>query len=114
MFSMFSAVSGHFTRSLVFGALLPILLFVALAAPVVVFLGGGALELTPVELWSDKMTFLSIIVVALTGLMYSLNMPLIRLYEGYPWRRTAFGRRREHNYRERMEKMLALQSRLLA
>jgi hypothetical protein len=114
MFSMFSAVSGHFTRSLVFGAFLPILLFVAAASPVVVFLAGGGLDLTPVELWSDKTTILSIIVVALTGLIYSLNTPLIRFYEGYPWGRTAFGRRRKRKYRERIEKMLALQSRLLA
>jgi len=115
MFSMFSAVSGHFTRALVFGAFLPILLFVAAASPIVVFLSsGGDLDLTPVELWSDKTTILSIIVVTLTGLIYSLNTPIIRFYEGYPWRRSAFGRRRERKYRERLEDALALQSRLLA
>lgn len=114
MFSMFSAVSGHFTRGLVFGAFLPILLFVAGASPIVVFLAGdGRIDLTPVELWSDKTTILSIIVVTLTGVIYSLNNPLIRLYEGYPWRRSAFGRRRERKYREMLEHALALQARLV-
>lgn len=115
MFSMFSAVSGHFTRGLVFGAFLPILLFVAAASPIVVFLAGtGNVDLTPVELWSDKTTILSIIVVTLTGLIYSLNNPLIRFYEGYPWRRSAFGRRRERTYREQLAKAKALQTRLTA
>jgi hypothetical protein len=114
MFSMFSAVSGHFTRGLVFGAFLPILMFVAAASPIVVFLAGGEVDFTPVELWSDKTTILSIIVVTLTGLIYSLNNPIIRFYEGYPWRRSAFGRRRERKYREALTKALALQARLLA
>jgi hypothetical protein len=44
---------------------------------------------------------LTFIVVVLTGLLYHLNIPLLQLYEGYPWLETFPGRR--DRYRRQFE-----------
>ena len=116
MLSMFSAVSGHFTRGLVLGTLLPVLLFVAAAVPTwLLFTGGaGTLAAGSVAFMTDHAAALGVFVVAATGALYNLNTPIIRFYEGYPWSRTAYGRRRTDRHKRRLAQAVGLQKALIA
>lgn len=115
MFGMFSAVSGQFTKGLVLGTLLPVLLFLTAAVPLLLlYSGGDVAELGSLELLGEKTTLLSIVVIAVTGLLYNLNTPLIRFYEGYPWKETRVGRWRVDRHRGRLEEAQRLQQALIA
>src|SRR5665213_1124290 len=95
MTSLLSSVSGQFTKSLILGTFLPVAVFVVLGL-------AFGLPLLPPD-WPvleqfkalDKQwltiaaSFLSVLI---TGLLYNLNIPIIRFYEGYPWKRSFFGR----------------------
>jgi hypothetical protein len=105
MSSIFSAISGHLTRSLVLGTLLPVIMFVVAAVtlfspmvptrpPLLTPLYTLEKEWAP---WAVVLTTL-----AITGLLYNLNTPLIRLYEGYVWKDTMLGRWRTRRYRMRV------------
>lgn len=52
-------------------------------------------------------TFLTII---MTGLLYNLNIPIIRLYEGYPWRNSFVGRWLTRYYQSQLHADAALRS----
>lgn len=116
MFSMFSAVSGHFTRGLVLGTVLPVLLFTASMVPVTLLFspGGAAGGARAWELITGQATMLSILVVAASGLLYNLNTPIIRFYEGYPWHRSRLGRRRINAHKLRLRNAFELQESLIA
>ena len=116
MLSMFSAVSGHFTKGLVLGTLLPVLLFVAAAVPTwLLFTGGaGTLAAGSVAFMTDHAAALGVFVVAATGALYNLNTPIIRFYECYPWSRTAYGRRRTDRHKRRLAQAVGLQKALIA
>jgi hypothetical protein len=94
MLTLLSTVSGYFSRSLILGAFLPTIIFVALF----VLLGYPLfppkfslfLRLSLLETeW--KLLSLTFVTTVFSGLLYNLNNPLIRLYEGYPWKKTWFG-----------------------
>lgn len=46
---------------------------------------------------------LSFATIVLTGLLYNLNIPLIRLYEGYPWRDSWLGEKRTGMHKSRFD-----------
>ena len=87
MTSLLSAISGHFNRSLIFVPFVPVVTFLTLGGwllqswlpgdpPWQVLAGYGAE-------WQAVAAFLA---VALgSGVLYSINVPLTRVYEGYPW-----------------------------
>lgn len=95
MTSLLSTISGQFTRNLILGYFLPVVVFVALSmifvAPIFpadwpmrkAFLGFGV---------ENRVVALSFITIVTTGLLFNLNTPLIRFYEGYPWRDSWIGR----------------------
>lgn len=94
MTNLLSTISGHLTRSLVIGVLLPVILvttlFVLLGMPYIpaswnVF---ERLEVFAPEWRLIAFTFAAIV---LTGILHALNVPLIRVYEGYPWRHSWVG-----------------------
>lgn len=116
MLSMFSAVSGHFTKGLVLGTLLPVLLFIAGAVPMWLLFtdGAPALAAGSVAFMTEQAAALGIFVVAATGALYNLNTPIIRFYEGYPWSRTAYGRRRIDHHKRRLSAAVVLQKALIA
>jgi uncharacterized repeat protein (TIGR01451 family) len=94
MTSIVSTISGQFSKTLVLGTLLPTAVFVLLAqwwlGPIV---PSSWTFLKPITL-SDtgwQVLFLTLAVVTLSGLLYHLNIPLIRLYEGYPWLESQIG-----------------------
>jgi hypothetical protein len=96
MTSILSLISGSFGRALVLGTLFPVtvatLLGLLLVAP---FLPADLPVLAPLAgldpAW--KTVLLTLVIILLTGLLYNLNTPLIRLYEGYPWQHSWLGKR---------------------
>lgn len=99
MTSLFSSVSTQFGKALLLGTMLPVIAFLALGS--VLFelsVGGAPLDLLMrVETGSQALA-ISLITVTLSGLLHNLNVPLTRLYEGYPWRDTWLGQRRVRHY----------------
>jgi hypothetical protein len=95
MLSLLSTVSGYFSRSLILGAFFPTLIFVALLIlsdyMLSLFEVRSFLQINPLDTgWTIlSITFITVVV---TGLLYNLNNPLIRLYEGYPWKGTWLGK----------------------
>lgn len=94
MTGLLSTISGQFTRNLILGSFLPALVFVALSMIFVVpvfpvdwpllkpFLSFGV---------EGKVIALSFVTIVITGLLFNLNSPVIRFYEGYPWRDSWIG-----------------------
>jgi hypothetical protein len=104
MTGILSAISGQFSKSLILGAFLPTIIFVTLS---MIFL----IPLFPTD-WPVlaplvaldaqwKIIVLTLITVTLSGVLYNLNVPLIRLYEGYPWKDSWLGKWRTRHYEAR-------------
>jgi len=88
MTSIISSLTGQFGRAILLSVLLPVTVFVLLALalvwpeippdiPLVHWAGGLDPE------W--KLAAITLAVVLLTMLLYTLNGQIIRFYEGYPW-----------------------------
>jgi hypothetical protein len=94
MSGLLSAISGQFTKSLILGALFPAALFVILWTGFVAPLLPPDLTLPAVDpLGAESPTLTGVVAILLIGvLLYSLDVPLIQLYEGYPWRDSVLGR----------------------
>lgn len=110
MSSILATISGQFGKALILSALLPVtvfvLLFQLLATPL---LPADWPILTPLEVldaqWRPLM--LTLAVVVLTGLLFNLNVPIIRFYEGYVWLDTRLGRKRQAVYQEQFDQLHA-------
>ncbi|HVF68462.1 MAG TPA: hypothetical protein VM914_12410 [Pyrinomonadaceae bacterium] len=105
MTSILSTISGQFTKSLIFATVIPVILFVVLS---VTFVGplaphGWQTMLAPLQAMETewKVLALSVAVVALSGLLYNLNTPVIRLYAGYPWKDSFVGLPRVRYYQRK-------------
>lgn len=106
MTSILSAISGHFSKALILGTFLPVVLFVVLGVVFVVplFPPDVALPKTLEALAAEwKLVVVTLTAVVLTALLYNLNVPLIKLYEGYPWQESWLGRRRARSYQLKVE-----------
>lgn len=110
MSSLLSTVSGKFSQSLILGTFFPVTIFVILGLlllppllpePLGAFVLAESIE----SQWHLLIITLSIIV--LSGLLYNLNIPLIRLYEGYPWNSSWLGTRRVRYYKKRFRALQA-------
>jgi uncharacterized repeat protein (TIGR01451 family) len=108
MTGLLGAISGHFTRGLILGAFFPvtILVFVGLLL-VGPFVPNGWPFLEPLEAFDSQWKIIGItaLIVLLTGLLYNLNVPLIRLYEGYAWEHTRPGKWRATHHTKRLENL---------
>ncbi|HEX8670661.1 MAG TPA: hypothetical protein VF710_02180 [Longimicrobium sp.] len=96
MTSILAAISGSFSRALILGTFFPVTVFVLCGLLFVVpFLPGEVPLLAPLAQLDPgwKMALVTLVILLLTGLLYTLNTPLIRLYEGYPWQRSWLGKR---------------------
>jgi hypothetical protein len=85
---IFSALSGQFTKYLIAGTLLPVLVFVVIAMLILSPLLPEWSTLSAILSTLDKQwvaILLTFVTVLLTGVLYNLNIPIIRFYEGYPW-----------------------------
>ncbi len=98
MTSLLGSISGQFAKPVVFGMLFPVLITAALNAALVVPVLPIGPQLEPAlrrialgEQSAWKVVALSFFVLFITGLLYALNIPIIRLYEGYGWRDSWIG-----------------------
>ena len=117
MSSFLTTVSGKFSQSLILGTFFPVSVFTLLAlmmvppllsAPFGDFVLADSLE-SP---W--YLLLITMIVVVLSGLLYNLNIPLIRIYEGYPWYKSWLGKRRVAHYQQKFRATKARSSGLRA
>jgi hypothetical protein len=101
MTSILSSISGHFGKALIFGTFLPATVFMVLWSvfiePIV-----PALQtlLRPLGLFSEEWPLIAglFVIIVITGMLYNLNIPIIRFFEGYPWQFSYWGRRRTAHY----------------
>ena len=110
MTSLLSTISGQFSKSLILGTLLPVMVFVLLfhllITPLLppdwpiwrsLSLAGTEGDLVP----------LSLAALVLTGILFNLNNQIISFYEGYPWKDTALGKRCTQYHQARQKRMEA-------
>ncbi|HEX8904056.1 MAG TPA: hypothetical protein VF771_04400 [Longimicrobiaceae bacterium] len=103
MSALLSAISGQFTRALILGALFPAAVFVLLWMSFVSPLRPPGFVIPAPQLLGKEWDALSVTfaTLVLTGLLYNLDVPLMQLYEGYPWQHSLLGRWRTRVQRER-------------
>jgi hypothetical protein len=105
MTSFLSTISGQFAKNILIGTLFPVVLFVMAITAVVLPLA----DVTPhvafglIFPWEVDSTVaaLTVFVLITTVLLFALNIPLIRLYEGYPWQNSWLGQWRTKDQRRR-------------
>lgn len=115
MNSVLSLVSGQFTRSLIFGAFFPVVLFLVIGMVAIQpLLPRGLPVLQAFQNLDSKGEILALTfaAVVLTVFVYNLNIPIVRLFEGYPWRRSALGVARARCHQRRFEQLQAAVPRL--
>jgi hypothetical protein len=105
MTSIFSTISGQFGKAWILGALLPTVLFVVLGLVFVQPLLPLAWQVvgSPGELDTGGVLAVSFATLLLSGLLFHLNNPLIRFYEGYPWREGWLGQKRVRHYEQQFD-----------
>lgn len=89
MNSLLSAISGKFTQSLVLGTFFPVVLFLIVGLLTVQPLLPHGLPVirTFQELDAQwEVVALTFVAILLSGFLYNLNIPVLRFYEGYPWK----------------------------
>ncbi len=112
MTSILSSISSQFGKALIFGAFLPATVFMILWSiiiePVVPIFQT---VLRPLGLFSQEWPLIagSFAIIVITGLLYNLNIPIIRFFEGYPWQHSYLGRLRTAHYRKLFQEMQARQ-----
>jgi hypothetical protein len=103
MTSILSSISGQLGKSLILGAFLPATVFTIFWS---VFFEPiypvYQTFLEPLGLFSEEWLLVAVlfIIIVITGLLYNLNIPIIRLYEGYPWKDSSLGKRRIDHYKQ--------------
>ena len=95
MGSLFSEISGKFGKSLIFGCFIHVVFFLLLDwiffRPFLPPLEGAAGALAALDReW--KTVAIAGLAVLFSGLLYALNSPIVRFYEGYPWQHSFVGR----------------------
>jgi hypothetical protein len=109
MSSILSAISGHFSRVLILGTMLPIIMFIAIGV-------GVLLPVLPDWRWIVAFTELDrewqivallLFILIATGILQHLNGPIIRLYEGYSWQHSWIGHRRKNHHQAVFRRLTA-------
>lgn len=104
MNNILSGISGYFSKSLILGTLLPVVMFSTLAWLVAVPVVPPEVSFfKPLEALEAQWKLLaySFLMIVLAGFLYNVNTPLIRLYEGYPWSGLWIGKRRKAHFQRR-------------
>jgi len=95
MEKLFSAISGHFGRSILIAAVLPASVFVIAVYLFVLPMIPWESHLAPRLEILDPQWRLAVAagcIVILAGLLHIFNIPIIQLFEGYPWQYGPIGR----------------------
>jgi len=95
--SLLSAISGQFAKAIALGTMFPVIIVsmlnVLLVAPLLPQTAAFRDLLRRIAVGEEKWgaVALTFVVLVVTGLLYNLNIPIIRLYEGYSWENSAVG-----------------------
>jgi hypothetical protein len=95
MTSILSSISGHFGKALILGSFFPAALFVLLNGILLdPFVPDDWPPLQAVRSVDPQWRTLAVlgVTVLLAGLLYNLNTPIVRFYEGYPWKESWVGK----------------------
>jgi hypothetical protein len=105
MTGLLSAISGHFTKAWILGALFPSVIFVFLFLVFVAPLLPPGVALAAPAVFGTEWNVLSVtfFTLVLSALLSSLDTQLIQLYEGYPWQNSLLGRGMAWLQRRKME-----------
>jgi len=101
-----SSISGYFSKSLILGSFLPVVVFIVLSAIFLVPLFPSDLPFLSSLASIDKewkVVAVSFIAIVLSGLLYNLNIPILRTYEGYPWNDSWIGSKLRRRHEARFE-----------
>lgn len=115
MTSILSSISGQFSKSLILGTLLPVVLFLILGMIFVVPLFPYDWQFLRqlISLDSATVVMFTFVTVVLSGLLYSFNAVVTRFYQGYTWQYTWVGRWRIRRYQAQLRADNALMARTL-
>ncbi len=110
-------ISGQITGSIILGSFFPTVLFVTAVALIILPVTPYSEQLTTavalLKIWDDKAStaiFLTAVVLVLAVLLYMLNIPIIRLYEGYPWEGSWIGGKLRDQERKRFDDATSLRA----
>jgi hypothetical protein len=115
MTSILSSISGYFSKSLMLGAFLPAIIHIIVG---IFFVGpllpAGQDILKPFEALDTQWKVLAVlfVTIVLSGLLFNLNILLIRLYEGYPWQDWWIGRRKSGRHQVKFAALKLRETRL--
>jgi len=104
--SILSSISGYFSKSLILGTFLPVAIFIVLALVLLVpYLPPDIVVSLPLERLGEEWKVIggSFVAVVLSGLIYNLNIPILRLFEGYPWENSWIGSQLKKRHRARFD-----------
>jgi hypothetical protein len=113
MTTLLTSISGQFGKIILLGTLFPVLIVSILnellVIPILPF-GGLQDQLRKAATGEDKWTAVTLvlIVVVIAGIIYNLNIPIIRAYEGYPWKDSYLGTLWAQGKKERFRKVVPL------
>lgn len=116
MGSFLSSISGQFAKPIVSGTLFPVVIIsildMLLLPPILPHSYEIQARLAKIVVGDDKwgVVVLTFVVLVLTGLLYNLNIPIIRLYEGYPWQESWIGKLLTSRNRSRLQEAQLLVS----
>jgi hypothetical protein len=115
MTSILSYISGQFSKSLILGTLLPVVLFLILGMIFVVPLFPYDWQFLKQLLALDSQTVVvfTFITIVLSGLLYSFNAAIRNYYEGYPWQFTWVGQWRIRRYKSELLEKQSFMSRTM-
>ncbi len=106
MTSILSSISGYFSKSLILGTFLPVVIFIVLALLLFVpYLPPSLTVSSPIEGLGQEWRIISVsfVAIVMSGLIYNLNIPILRCYEGYPWQDSWIGTRLTNKHRNRFD-----------
>jgi len=112
MGDFFSKISSQFTGAVVLSAFFPLILFMVAFTQIVLPMTSTGQEFTKAvqdpQYWQSNPFVTLVFTVLLLGLsvvLYNLNTPIVRLYEGYPWKDSWIGQRRRRRHERYLEKV---------
>jgi hypothetical protein len=106
MTSILSTISGYFSKPLILSAFLPVVIFILLSWLFLVPILPDYVVFQPLEGLEKewKLLAVSFIAIVASGLIYNLNIQILRFYEGYPWRDSWIGRLRKTRYEREFDR----------
>lgn len=116
MGSLLSAISGQFAKVVTLGTLFPVLIISILNVMLVtsIFPNSELLQTQLKRIAVGETTWgavaLTFVVLVITGILYNLNIPIIRLYEGYPWQKSLIGALLVQRKKKRLTEAMRLRS----